>query len=730
MNDYSRIPAAMQREKRWVCWAKGSKTPKNAYTGGNAMSNKSETWATFHEALAACSKYGFAGIGFMFGGGWSGIDLDHCEKDITAYQSAERGGIVWEILHTIDKSPCKVYAEISPSGTGIHIIGRGDLPAGGRKKGNVEMYNDGRYFRLTCNFVDDTHTDIDGNCSAALNQIHTKYLAEKPDNKRIQSTHIQSVTTHTDIDAVIDKIYSSKQGGIFRKLYNDGDISGYNSPSEADLALCNILSFWLDKDPAAIDAAYRKSALMQLRGKKWDRKTGSLTYGAITINTAINGTTDTYQPAARKKERPHGQSVDIPAGGTLASMGYSVKMKNNTETVVKCNRNLKLYVQCNSEILHDVRWNDFADYAEIQRAGKWERLTDADLLQIATKIEEHARQRTDGLNVIQSWSINKNNVLDIITEFAKRVNPVKAYFEGLQWDGVERITTLLHDVLGADKNEYTAAAARLFLLGIVSRVYNPGCKFDYMLVLQGAQSLGKSAFFKALAINDDWYGSIGAEHMRDTKRLGEDSAGRLILEYEELNGIRKTDNEALKATITRTNDIYRKSYGTISESHKRKFVLGGTTNNGQYLTDPTGNRRYMPVPVTKRGFLDADTVNQIWAETMHIYKAGGFNLYFDEKTDKAADEYREQATSLISDDYSEKIDSFLNMPTPSMDSKPLQFVQWIDIYTALGDVFKGMTNTKAKRIICEALERMGWERTKKRINSLKNPVWGYSRPKS
>ena len=350
------------------------------------MSNKSETWATFHEALAACSKYGFAGIGFMFGGGWSGIDLDHCEKDITAYQSAERGGIVWEILHTIDKNPCKVYAEISPSGTGIHIIGRGDLPAGGRKKGNVEMYNDGRYFRLTCNFVDDTHTDIDGDCSAALNQIHTKYLAEKPDNKRIQSTHIQSVTTHTDIDTVIDKIYSSKQGGIFRKLYNDGDISGYNSQSEADLALCNILSFWLDKDPAAIDAAYRKSALMQLRGKKWDRKTGSLTYGAITINTAINGTADTYQPAARKTERPHGQGVDVPAGGTLASMGYSVKMKNNTETVVKCNRNLKLYVQCNSEILHDVRWNDFADYAEIQRAGKWERLTDADLLQIATKI--------------------------------------------------------------------------------------------------------------------------------------------------------------------------------------------------------------------------------------------------------------------------------------------------------------------------------------------------------
>jgi predicted P-loop ATPase len=389
-----------------------------------------------------------------------------------------------------------------------------------------------------------------------------------------------------------------------------------------------------------------------------------------------------------------------------------------------------LYVQCNSEILHNVRWNDFAEYAEIQRAGKWERLTDADLLHIATKIEEHAQQRVDGLQVIQSWSINKNNVLDIITEFAKRVNPVKTYFEGLQWDGVERIPTLFHDVLGADKNAYTAAAAKLFLLGIVSRVYNAGCKFDYMIVLQGAQGLGKSAFFKALAINDDWYGSIGAEHMRDTKRLGEDSAGRLILEYEELNGIRKTDNEALKATITRTNDIYRKSYGTISESHKRKFVLVGTTNNGQYLTDPTGNRRYLPVPVTKKGFLDAKTVDQIWAETMHIYKAGGFNLYFDDTTDKAADEYREQATSLISDDYTEKIDEFVNMPTPGIDSVPMQFVQWIDVYTALGNVFKGMTNTQAKRIICEALERMGWERTRKRTGNSNNAVWGYERPKS
>lgn len=730
MNDYSRIPAAMQREKRWVCWAKGSKTPKNAYTGGNAMSNNSETWAMFHEALAACNKYGFAGIGFMFGGGWSGIDLDHCEKDITAYQSAEQGGIVWEILHTIDKSPCKVYAEISPSGTGIHIIGRGDLPAGGRKKGNVEMYNDGRYFRLTCNFVDDTHTDIDGDCSAALNQIHTKFFAEKPDNKRIQSTHNQSWGTPTriDFDTMLEKIYASKQGVIFHQLFNEGDISGYKSQSEADLALCNILAFWLGNDAAAIDAAYRQSALMQARGKKWDRKQSGTTYGAITINKAIQGTPHTYQQ--HKEKRPHGGCVDVPGGGTLASMGYSVRVKNNTETVIKCNRNLKLYVQCNSEILHNVRWNDFAEYAEIQRAGKWERLTDADLLHIATKIEEHAQQRVDGLQVIQSWSINKNNVLDIITEFAKRVNPVKTYFEGLQWDGVERIPTLFHDVLGADKNAYTAAAAKLFLLGIVSRVYNAGCKFDYMIVLQGAQGLGKSAFFKALAINDDWYGSIGAEHMRDTKRLGEDSAGRLILEYEELNGIRKTDNEALKATITRTNDIYRKSYGTISESHKRKFVLVGTTNNGQYLTDPTGNRRYLPVPVTKKGFLDANTVNQIWAETMHIYKAGGFNLYFDDTTDKAADEYREQATSLISDDYTEKIDEFVNMPTPGIDSVPMQFVQWIDVYTALGNVFKGMTNTQAKRIICEALERMGWERTRKRTGNSNNAVWGYERPKS
>ena len=120
------IPSELKKTNQWVCWTMTDKVPKNPKTGKNAMSNNSETWGSFDEAVNACGRYGFDGIGFMFANGYFGVDLDHCLDNVDFCD---------EFVETL-----RSYAEISRSGSGIHIICKGSLPDGARRKGNVEIF--------------------------------------------------------------------------------------------------------------------------------------------------------------------------------------------------------------------------------------------------------------------------------------------------------------------------------------------------------------------------------------------------------------------------------------------------------------------------------------------------------------------------------------------------------------------------------------------------------------
>lgn len=140
------IPEELRAQKCWVCWktkdrnGKPTKIPINPTTGGQAMSNNPETWSTFQLAINGVARYGLHGIGFMLGNGFVGVDLDHCRNPETGELTSEARDIVY-ILNS--------YTEVSPSGTGIHIICRGTLPPGPRRRGNIEMYASNRYFTMT-----------------------------------------------------------------------------------------------------------------------------------------------------------------------------------------------------------------------------------------------------------------------------------------------------------------------------------------------------------------------------------------------------------------------------------------------------------------------------------------------------------------------------------------------------------------------------------------------------
>lgn len=212
---------------------------------------------------------------------------------------------------------------------------------------------------------------------------------------------------------------------------------------------------------------------------------------------------------------------------------------------------------------------------------------------------------------------------------AHPVNPIKEMLEQAHkdWDGNKYVENLLPMITGAEKNDYTTGVLRLFMLGAVSRIYNPGCKFDYMLVLVGEQGKYKSSFLRFLAINNEWLNDNF--NSLDGDRAFEKLRGMWIVELAELQATKRTkDVEAIKSFITSRDDTYRSPYSRRTEHHPRMCVLAGTSNPVDFLTDRTGNRRFLPVACgindVKNPFLDESgtkaTVLQAWGEIMDEFE--------------------------------------------------------------------------------------------------------------
>ncbi|NCD03791.1 MAG: hypothetical protein EOM00_12530 [Clostridia bacterium] len=252
--------------------------------------------------------------------------------------------------------------------------------------------------------------------------------------------------------------------------------------------------------------------------------------------------------------------------------------------------------------------------------------------------------------VYHIWSPSKFKDALLAVAAERSFHPVKEYLESLpDWDGTERLDTILIDYLGAVDNEYTRAVIRKTLVAAVARIYAPGTKFDYILVLNGPQGIGKSTLFSRIGVK--WFSdSLTISDMRD-KTGPEKLQGYWLLELSELNGIKKVDVETVKSFISRTDDKYRASYGTVVESHPRQCVIVGSTNStGGFLRDITGNRRFWPVQVSgvsaKKPW-EIENIDQIWAEAIHRYNEGEELILTGKAVELA---YGEQQDAMENDD--------------------------------------------------------------------------------
>lgn len=303
--------------------------------------------------------------------------------------------------------------------------------------------------------------------------------------------------------------------------------------------------------------------------------------------------------------------VDMETWQTLLELDKHGRVKDtlsNIATIIRYDHNLK-----------NIVYNEFKSSLDVRGKLPWKQIRpgwgDTDLACAKLYFEK----------VYKIWSPTKfKDALLAVVSNDRTYHPIKEYFSTLKWDKVERLDRLLIDYLGAEDNEYVRAVTRKTLCAAVARIYEPGIKFDSILILNGPQGIGKSTLFGKLG--KQWYSdSLTISDMKD-KTAAEKLQGYWILELGELAGMKKVDVEVVKSFITRTDDKFRQSYGVNVESHPRNNIIVGTTNSEEgFLRDITGNRRFWPVHVSGKSEKkpwNLEDVDQIWAEAIVRYKEG------------------------------------------------------------------------------------------------------------
>ncbi|AEN07537.1 hypothetical protein Halar_0277 (plasmid) [halophilic archaeon DL31] len=329
----SECPETLREREQWVCWreetrdGKPTKVPVTPGTGGFASSTDPETWDAFETALEYTETEHADGVGFVFTDDDPivGVDLDDCRDP----ETGDVDDAAQDIIKRLDS-----YTEVSPSGTGYHVLITGELPEGRNRRGSVELYDTARFFTVTGDHVDETLGRV-ARRQDALTAIHREYVQDTERDTASESepgngTDDQSTATGTaDVDVdlededLLEKARNASNGEKFERLWN-GNTVGYDSQSEADMALCCLLAFWTGGDRTQMKQLFRQSGLLR---EKWDEvhyADGS-TYGEKTIERAIATTSEFYDPDDRNDttdDTPGGSSPDVGAADSERSRAY------------------------------------------------------------------------------------------------------------------------------------------------------------------------------------------------------------------------------------------------------------------------------------------------------------------------------------------------------------------------------------------------------------------------
>lgn len=597
---YENIPAELKALPRWVCWKfeqRGGKVTKVPYTptGRRAKSNDPATWAAFDECRAAHEGGCFDGIGFQLdGSGIVGVDIDHARDAAGNWNTAAAD--ITERLAS--------YAEISPSGEGVHIFIKAVKPGSKSKNAaaGVEMYDTKRFFTVTGNLYREGLNAVQER-QEALNGVYFKYL-EPPQNVTAttgQEKHAAADFAPLDDAAIIELLESGKAGG--QKSGRGAELAAYwqgnyllytDDLSAADLSLCNALAFWTQKDTAQMDRLFRQSGLYLLDGRaeKWNTKHNSAgqTYGEMTIAAAV-------------------------AACNVVYSARNLTGRFNNEPVVKqnfpvCNlegKPIKTHWENLAFLLR--RWRYEAKYNEISKEVEFYR----DGKKLAVKYDDFVTEMQGEANKSGLGCSRQDTraMLNLIAS-KKRYNPFTDYLESCfnQWTaagGQKVYFNRLCSALVLNTN-FTAAGRSAFLYDLLRKWLLQAVKLGYndgtmspqnILIMQAEGGIGKTRFAHWLFKERPALVKSG-EKLDPTNK---DSVIKLtkyaLVELGEIGQTVKAEKiDALKQFFTQNEDEYRAPFDIAVQKHPRRTSFLGTINESDFLIDRTGERRYFVLPLT------------------------------------------------------------------------------------------------------------------------------------
>lgn len=603
-------------EKRWVNYRivkvpgrnTSTKVPYSPITKRKASSTDIETWGTYAEAL----KFNPEAIGIVFTPAQTllGIDIDHCIKKGTNIIDHEHKEQIAELIIASD-----TYTEISPSGTGLHLYFELSAPLAlnANRHENFEAYTFGRYFTVTNISYKEikpvrTITPSDALLLLAIIGYPWGKVEEEKQATLMagaKPTHISAKSTQNDSNDILRRMFNSKNGKLIKEIYEGrATASTYkNDQSAADMSLLSHLAFWTGKNPAQMEQIWLASP-QGAREKTQKRKD----YRDRSIATAISHCKQVYENKGEKLKKELEENAPTLELLFVMSKGEKIFMQNT--------ENMCRILKHHNAFKDNLQYDTFKNTLEFRdpKTLMFRNLEDYDIINIQTAIS---------ILFPMFGKVGKDMIYDAVIKVCRdnTIDSAIDFIRSIKWDKEERLKVWLHKTYNTPDDEYHQSVGSNWFKGLVKRICEPGCKFDYVLVLEGEQGIKKST---SLGIIGNVYPDQPSWHVETTmstenKDFFMQFSGKAIVEFSEGETLSRTEVKRMKAIITMQSDKYRPAYGRLSLDFPRRCVFAMTTNQTEYLKDETGNRRWLPVACEGQANIDwlKDNRDQLFAEAYH-----------------------------------------------------------------------------------------------------------------
>lgn len=599
------VPSEMVERAQWLLWRfeqkAGEKKPRKVpyYANGSRRTGEQGSASdrgalvdfTSAAAALASSKGKFTGLGFAFlpGDGLIGIDLDAMIDGDTG-EISERGANII--------SACASYTEFSPSGKGVHIICSGETETFKSNEVGVEVFAGRQFFTVTGHPYPGTPATISPLPEKVLKRLKATVASGKKRDRdgKPATAPAPAMEGRAKVESAL--AFVSPDCG-----YDDWIKIGMAIHAELGDGALDVFDAWSargSKYPGQREVAHHWKSF----------KPGAIT-GATIFSLAMTAGWNPPKPAGKRAQRakPAGPAFDADAPEWKKALLY------DRGDLKPCLANV------HDIVAHDPAWcgvvafNEF-DQRSVKRkpppfpggeAGEWDGTDDS---RAAMWLSRQYRFTPSTALVAEAIEVHAK---------MHAYHPVRDWLRTLRWDGVSRLQSWMEDCMGVAKTEFSIRVSKWFLIGMVARVMSPGVKFDYCLVLEGAQGRGKSSALAALG--GEWFGDTDIDLQNKDGMAA--LQGKWLYEFAELGSLARTEAMKQKSFLSRQMDEYRPPYGRRQIRVPRQTVFAGSTNEWEWNKDPTGGRRFWPVEVGQIDLaLLAQQREQLFAEALVLFEQG------------------------------------------------------------------------------------------------------------